>query len=312
MKGMLCMPIKIPDTLPAHDTLIRENIFVMTDKRATTQDIRPLKILLLNLMPTKAVTETQILRLLSNTPLQVEITLLHTATHTSKNTAQEHLTSFYKEFSDVRAMRFDGMIVTGAPVEDLEYEDVDYWGEMCEIYEWAKTHVYSSFFICWGAQSALYYYYGLPKVKLPRKLSGVYENKVLVPSHPLVRGFDELFYAPHSRNSEVTERSISECPYLEILSSSDKAGVYIAAAKDGRRFFVMGHSEYDGDTLKNEYLRDLAKGINPEIPENYFPFNNPENTPKNFWRSHAHLLYSNWLNYFVYQDTPYNLDELCK
>lgn len=304
------MPITIPDTLPAASVLQNENIFVMHDTRAKTQDIRPLRILILNLMPTKIVTETQILRLLSNSPLQVEITLLKTATHKSKNTAEEHLTAFYKEFSEIKSERFDGLIVTGAPVEELEYEQVEYWQELCEIYEWAKANVYSSFFICWGAQSALYYYYGLPKVKLPKKLSGVYENRVVVPSHPLVRGFDEFFFAPHSRNSEVTERSIEQCPHVEIISKSSKAGVYIAASKDGRRFFVMGHSEYDGDTLKNEYVRDLNKGINPQIPENYFPFDNPENTPRNFWRSHAHLLYANWLNYFVYQDTPYDLSKL--
>lgn len=304
------MPIKIPDALPASTVLQKENIFVMHDARAATQDIRPLRILILNLMPTKIITETQILRLLSNSPLQVEITLLKTATHKSKNTAEEHLTAFYKEFGEVKNMRFDGMIVTGAPVEELPYEEVEYWDELCEIYEWAKTNVYSCFFICWGAQSALYYYYGLPKVKLHRKLSGVYENRVIIPSHPLVRGFDEFFYAPHSRNSEVPENAIEACPYVDILSKSEAAGVYIAASKDGRRFFVMGHSEYDSDTLKNEYVRDLGKGINPDIPENYFPGDNPENTPRNFWRSHAHLLYANWLNYFVYQDTPYDLNEL--
>ncbi len=304
------MPIKIPDSLPAHDILVNENIFVMHDARAVAQDIRPLKILILNLMPTKIVTETQILRLLSNTPLQVEITLLKTATHQSKNTSAEHLTSFYKEFDEVKGERFDGLIVTGAPVEELEYEEVEYWEELCDIYEWAKTNVYSSFFICWGAQSALYYYYGLPKVKLPQKLSGVYENRVIVPSHPLVRGFDEFFFAPHSRNSEVSEVAINDCPYVDVISNSKKAGVYIAAAKNGRQFFIMGHSEYDADTLKNEYVRDLNKGINPQIPVNYFPYDNPENSPRNFWRSHAHLLYSNWLNYFVYQDTPYDLNEL--
>ncbi len=304
------MPIRIPDALPAFETLETENIFVMSEHRANTQDIRPLKIAILNLMPTKIVTETQLLRLLSNTPLQVEITFLKTQTYTPKHTPQEHLESFYRSFDDVKDSYFDGLIITGAPIEDKEFEDVQYWDEICKIFEWADKKIYSCFYICWASLAAMYYYYGIEKYALPEKLSGVYRHKVKMPSHPLVRGFDQYFYAPHSRNYSVHKRDIEACPELDILASSEKTGVYIASSHDMRKIFVTGHSEYDFDTLRNEYIRDCEKGLNPSIPENYFPFDDPEREPVNVWRSHAHLLYSNWLNYFVYQRTPFDLKKM--
>ncbi len=304
------MPIKIPDTLPAYGVLESENIFVMSEKRAATQDIRPLKIVILNLMPTKITTETQLMRLLSNSPLQIEITLLKTSSHESKNTSKEHLSAFYHTFSEIKQQKFDGMVITGAPVEDMDFERVDYWEELCEIMEWSKNNVYSCFHICWGAQAALYYHYGIKKHPLDQKLFGVFRHKVLIPSHPLLRGFNEYFYAPHSRHSTVLTEDIEACPALDILAHSEKTGVYIAASHDMRRIFVTGHSEYDFDTLKNEYLRDKAKGYEIALPENYFPDNNPDNEPVNFWRSHAHLLYSNWLNYFVYQRTPFEITDI--
>ncbi len=304
------MPIKIPGTLPAFGVLENENIFVMTEKRATTQDIRPLKIVILNLMPTKIVTETQLLRLLSNSPLQVELTLMKTASYTPKNTPEEHLTSFYREFSEIKDLRFDGLIVTGAPVEDMAFDEVAYWDEICRIFEWSKTNVYSSLFICWAAFAAYKYFYGIEKQPLEQKLSGVFKHRVTMPSHPLVRGFDELFYAPHSRKTTVSIDDVRSVQTLDVLADSERAGIYLAADHDMRRIFVTGHPEYDYDTLKNEYFRDLSRGLSPKIPENYFPYDNPENRPVNFWKGHANLLYGNWLNYFVYQRTPFDLADL--
>lgn len=304
------MPIRIPGTLPAFGILENENIFVMTEKRAATQDIRPLKIAILNLMPTKIVTETQLLRLLSNSPLQVELTLVKTASYTPKNTPEEHLTSFYREFDEIRDSRFDGLIVTGAPVEDRAFEEVAYWDEICKIFAWSKTNVYSSLFICWGAFAAFYYFYGIQKQPLAKKLSGVYKHRVVMPSHPLVRGFDEVFNAPHSRKTSVNPDDIRALPALDVLADSADAGVYLTASHDMRQIFVTGHPEYDADTLKTEYLRDLSRGLSPDIPVNYFPYDNPENRPVNYWKSHANLLYGNWLNYFVYQRTPFDLSDL--
>ena len=301
------MPIKIPNELPAVKTLENENIFVMTEKRAIKQDIRPLKILILNLMPTKVDTETQLSRLLGNTPLQVEIELMHTTTHKSKNISEEHLLSFYKEFSEIRDSYFDGMIITGAPVEKMEFEDVDYWGELCEIMEWSKTHVQSTLHICWGAQAGLYYHFGIKKYMLEEKLSGVYEHKLDYKRSILFRGFDDVFYVPHSRYTTVKREEIEATRGLKILASSDKAGVYAIKTPKGRQIFVTGHSEYDADTLNKEYTRDKLAGINPKIPENYFPEDDDTKSPKNTWRGHATLLFTNWLNYFVYQATPYDI-----
>jgi len=300
------MPIKIPDNLPAARVLESENVFVMTEHRAIHQDIRPLKIIILNLMPTKIETETQLLRLLGNTPLQVDIELLQTATHVSKNTSQEHLLQFYKTFDQVKKYKFDGMIITGAPVETLEFNQVDYWDELCEIMEWTRIHVYSTLHICWGAQAGLYYHYGIPKYRLGEKLSGIYAHKPLDFHHPLLRGFDEVFYMPHSRYTEVRREDIEKVKELQILSESDKAGIAIIASRDARQVFVTGHCEYDRLTLANEYNRDIIRGLNPNVPQNYFPEDNPDNTPPVIWRSHANLLFSNWLNYFVYQQTPYD------
>lgn len=304
------MPIKIADKLPATKQLEKENIFVMTEKRAARQDIRPLKIAIINLMPEKIKTETQLLRLLSNTPLQVEVDLIQMSTHISKNTSEEHLSTFYKEFSDIKNSKYDGMIITGAPVENIDFEDVDYWAELSEIMEWSKTHVTSTFHICWAAQAGLYYHYGIPKYPLPQKCSGVFKHKVKRSTAKLVRGFDSTFFAPHSRHTEVLAEDINKISDLEILAESPEAGVYIVTTKKGRQIFVTGHSEYDEDTLKNEYFRDLDKGMNPVIPANYFTNDDPKKKPLVRWRSHAHLLFSNWLNYFVYQITPYNIDEI--
>lgn len=300
------MPIKVADGLPAIVTLEKENIFVMPERVATHQDIRPLKILILNLMPTKITTETQMLRLLSNTPVQMEIELLQAATHNSKNTSTEYLLEFYKTFNEIRSNRYDGMVITGAPVELLNFEDVDYWPELCEIFEWSKTHVYSTFHICWAAQAGLYYHYGIPKYELDDKMFGIFKHKNLVPTHPLMRGFDDIFWAPHSRHTEVHKDDIDKVDDIEILSSSDEAGVYIVAEKNGRQFFVTGHSEYDRDTLAKEYFRDVKKGLNINMPQHYFPDDDPTKTPPLKWRSHANLLYTNWLNYFVYQKTPFD------
>lgn len=304
------MPIKVPDGLPAIDTLEKENTFIMTENRAMHQDIRPLNILILNLMPTKIVTETQILRLLSNTPLQLEVDLLQAATHVSKNTSSEYLLKFYKTFGKIKNNCYDGMIITGAPIETLPFTDVDYWPELCEIMEWSKKNVYSTLHICWGAQAGLYYHYGIPKYPLEQKLSGIFEHRNIMPAHPLMRGFDDLFWAPHSRNTGVKRGDIENVPGIEILSESSEAGVYIIADTDCRRIFVTGHCEYDRDTLASEYFRDVKKGLYPEIPKHYFPDDDPANTPPLKWRSHANLLYTNWLNYFVYQKTPYDFTNI--
>ena len=304
------MPIKVQSNLPAIKVLESENIFVMPDDIALRQDIRPLKILILNLMPTKIATETQLLRLLGNSPLQVDIELLQMASHTSKNTSPHHLTTFYKTFNQIKNETFDGLIITGAPVEHLEFEEVDYWDELCEIMEWSKHNVYSTFHICWGAQAGLYYHYGIKKYRLDKKLSGIYSHKVLNPNHPLMRGFDDTFELPQSRYTGVHEADVRKCPYLEILSISDMAGVSVVVNKTGRQVYVTGHAEYDRETLANEYFRDKNKGLNPDIPYNYFPQDDASKTPPMVWRSNATLLYTNWLNYFVYQATPYDLHEL--
>ena len=301
------MPIKIPNELPAVKTLENENIFVMTEKRAITQDIRPLKILILNLMPTKIDTETQLSRLLGNTPLQVEIELINTESHKAKNVSEEHLLAFYKQFSDIKDRYFDGMIITGAPVEKMPFEEVDYWQELCEIMEWSKTHVQSTLHICWGAQAGLYYHFGIDKEMLPEKLSGVYEHHVDYKRSILLRGFDDLFYVPHSRYTTVSAEQIKATKGLRIIASSDKAGVYAVTTKNGRQIFLTGHSEYDADTLNKEYTRDKNAGINPKIPENYFPNDDDTKPPVIRWRAHATLLFTNWLNYFVYQATPYDI-----
>lgn len=304
------MPIKVTDKLPATKQLRNENIFVMSETKAMHQDIRPLKIAIVNLMPTKITTETQLLRLLSNTPLQVEPDLITMKSHESKNTSYEHLSSFYKTFDEIKDSKYDGMIITGAPVENLDFEAVDYWEELKRIMEWSKTHVTSTFHICWAAQAGLYYHYNIPKYSLEKKLSGVFLHKVNRRTSKLVRGFDEKFYAPHSRYTEVRAEDIKKVKELEILAQSDEAGVYIVFTKGGRQIFVTGHSEYDANTLLEEYLRDVNKGINPEIPKHYFKDDDPKKSPIVRWRSHASLLFSNWLNYFVYQITPYDIDSI--
>ena len=304
------MPIKIPNELPAVKTLEEENIFVMTETRAITQDIRPLKILILNLMPTKVDTETQLSRLLGNTPLQVEIELIHTSTYRSRNISEEHLLAFYKEFDDVKERYFDGMIITGAPVEKMEFEEVEYWNELAKIMEWTKTHVHSTLHICWGAQAGLYYHYGVKKHMLEEKLSGVYAHKVDYKRSILFRGFDDVFYVPHSRYTTVKREDIEAVPELRILSSSEKAGVYTVTTRGGKQIFITGHSEYDAGTLNKEYTRDKLAGLNPKIPENYFPNDDDTKEPILSWRAHATLLFTNWLNYFVYQTTPYDINEI--
>ena len=304
------MPIEIQSNLPAAKILEQENIFVMTKERASTQDIRPLKILILNIMPTKIQTETQLLRLLGNTPLQLTIEFLQTATHVSRNTSASHLNTFYKTFDEIKEEKFDGMIITGAPVEQMDFKDVDYWEELCEIMEWSRTNVYSTMHICWGAQAGLYYHYGIDKYLLPEKLSGIFKHKVLNPLHPLTRGFDDRFYAPHSRYTSIHREDIDKNPNLITLSVSNMAGVYLVASKSGRQVFVTGHAEYDRDTLANEYFRDVKKGIHQKIPVNYFPDDDVETTPYFTWKSHAHLLFANWLNYYVYQQTPFDLKDL--
>ncbi|MGI6537150.1 MAG: homoserine O-acetyltransferase MetA [Caldicoprobacterales bacterium] len=304
------MPVNIPDDLPAKQILESENIFVMTEKRATTQDIRPLKICILNLMPTKVVTETQLLRLIGNTPLQVDVVLLHPKSHVSKNTSQEHLLAFYRTFSDVKNETFDGMIITGAPVETLPFEEVDYWDELKEIMDWKLHNVTSTLHICWGAQAGLYHHYGIPKYPLEKKLFGVYPHKVTRKNVKLLRGFDDVFYVPHSRYTEVRRQDIEKHPELEILVDSSEAGIYIVSSKDGRQLFITGHSEYDAETLMLEYERDFKKGLGTALPENYFPNNDPSRPPMVTWRAHANLLFANWLNYYVYQETPYDLSQI--
>lgn len=304
------MPIKIPTGLPAGDILQSENIFVMDETRASKQDIRPLRLAILNLMPTKITTETQIIRLLSNTPLQIELTLLKTATHQSANTSVEHMEAFYRTFDDVRDEKFDGLIITGAPVENLDFTEVDYWDELCEILAWSKTNVFSTLHICWAAQAGLWYHYGIPKYELKEKMFGVFSHVPLQPAHPLLRGFDEVFQAPHSRHTEIKREDILRCPKIEILSESVEAGVYIVASRKRRLFFVTGHSEYDAGTLAAEYFRDKNKGLPIALPKHYFPADDPTLPPRNTWRGHAHLLFSNWLNYFVYQATPFDLKNI--
>ena len=306
------MPIKIPNQLPATSTLEAENIFVMTETRAITQDIRPLQILLLNLMPTKVDTETQLARVLGNSPLQIDLELIAPKSHTAKNTSQEHMLAFYKTFDDVKDRTFDGLIITGAPVELMPFEEVDYWPELCEIMEWSKQHVHSTLHICWGAQAGLYYHYGIHKHQLPEKLFGVYQHTVEDPNFILFRGFDDKFWVPHSRNTTVHREDIEAVPGLKVLASSPKAGVYAVKNDQCRQVFLMGHAEYDRDTLKKEYLRDVDAGIPIHVPENYFPDDDPTRDPIVNWRSCAHLLYSNWLNYCVYQTAPYDIREIRK
>ena len=301
------MPIKISNHLPAAKILESENIFVMTEERATHQDIRPLQILILNLMPTKIETETQLLRLLGNSPLQLDIDLLQTVTHISKNTSREHLLEFYQTFADVQKNKYDGMIITGAPVESLDFTQVDYWDELCEIMDWSVTNVYSTLHICWGAQAGLYHHHHIPKYPLPQKLSGIFRHRLIDPQHPLTRGFDEMFYIPHSRYTEVHQDDIDKKESLQLLALSETAGAAIIATKDARQVFITGHCEYDRYTLANEYKRDVARGIHPALPQNYFPGNDPDAVPPLVWRGHANLLFANWLNYFVYQQTPYDI-----
>ncbi len=301
------MPIQIPNDLPAAGILQQENIFVMTQKRAATQDIRPLEIVVLNLMPTKIATETQLTRLLGNTPLQVNLELMHTTSHYAKNVSQEHLLTFYKRFDELKARKFDGMVITGAPVEQMAFEDVDYWDELCQIMEWSKTHVHSTFHICWGAQAGLYYHYGIRKHQLPKKLFGVYEHRADYKRSILLRGFDDTFWVPHSRHTTVLREDVEAVPGLKILASSPEAGVYAMMNKEGRQIFITGHSEYDPETLKTEYLRDKELGLDIQVPANYFPNDDDSQEPIIRWRGHANLLFSNWLNYFVYQTTPYDI-----
>lgn len=304
------MPIKIPNNLPAVKTLTDENIFVMTETRAITQDIRPLKILLLNLMPKKIETETQLSRLLGNTPLQIDLELIKVKDHVSKNTSPEHMLAFYKTFDEVKDQTFDGMIITGAPVEQMPFEEVEYWDELCRIMEWSKSHVHSTLHICWGAQAGLYYHYGIQKIPLPEKISGVYPHRADYKRSILFRGFDDVFMVPQSRHTTVRTEDVLAHPELKLLASSEETGVYAIATEGGRQVFITGHSEYDADTLKNEYLRDLNAGLNPIIPKNYFPDDDPTKQPLVTWRSHANLLWCNWLNYFVYQTTPYDISEI--
>ncbi len=304
------MPLIIPQALPAYRALEAENVFVMHGARARSQDIRPLRILLVNLMPTKIATETQIARMLANSPLQVELSLLHMGTHESTHVAGAHLESFYKTFEQIREERFDGMIVTGAPVEMLEFEQVDYWPELCAVFDYSKTHVYSTVHICWGAQAALYYHYGIHKRVLPKKLFGVFEHTVTRPKNPLVRGFDDVFYAPHSRHTELCREEVEACGALRVLAQSREAGLHLLATDSGRQIFVSGHMEYDRDTLRLEYERDKAKGLAIDVPKNYFENDDPAAPVRFRWRSHANLFFSNWLNYYVYQSTPYDLTSL--
>ena len=301
------MPIRIPNELPATQTLTDENIFVMTETRAMTQDIRPLQILVLNLMPTKVATETQLARLLSNTPLQVELELMQTSTHEAKNASKEHMLKFYTTFDQVRDRNFDGLVITGAPVEHLAFEEVEYWNELCQIMEWSRTHVYSTFHICWGAQAGLYYHYGIPKIPLDKKLFGIFPHVVERRSSMLLRGFDDVFMVPHSRHTTIAREDVERCSKLKILASSEEAGIYAISTEGGRQVFITGHSEYDPLTLKAEYDRDKAKGLPIDVPKNYFPDDDDTKAPVFSWRSHANLLYHNWLNCYVYQTTPYEI-----
>ena len=304
------MPLNLPDKLPAIELLKKENIFVIDNSRATQQDIRPLRIVILNLMPLKITTETDLVRLLSNTPLQVEISFMKIKSHTSKNTPIEHMKTFYTDFEKMRGDKYDGMIITGAPVEQMDFEEVGYWDEIMGIFDWARTHVMSTFYICWAAQAGLYHHYGIPKYELDKKMFGVFKHRTLDPLHPIFRGFDDEFYVPHSRHTEVRREDILKVPELTLLSESDESGVYMVMARGGREFFITGHSEYSPFTLDTEYRRDFEKGLAIEIPQNYYTDNDPDNGPCVRWRGHANLLFSNWLNYFVYQETPYNVNDI--
>lgn len=304
------MPLNLPDKLPAIELLKEENIFVIDNSRASQQDIRPLRIVVLNLMPLKITTETDLIRLLSNTPLQLEISFMKIKSHTSKNTPVEHMQAFYEDFDKIREQKFDGMIITGAPVEQMDFEEVNYWDEITEIFNWSRTHVTSTFYICWAAQAGLYHHYGVPKYPLDKKLFGIFEHTVNNPLHPIFRGFDDVFYVPHSRHTEIRREDILKVPELELLSESVDSGVYIVMAKNGREFFITGHSEYSPYTLDTEYKRDISKGLPIEMPENYYRDNNPDEAPLVRWRGHANLLFSNWLNYYVYQETPYNIEDI--
>ena len=304
------MPIRIDNELPAKQRLEIENIFVMSNMRADTQDIRPLKILILNLMPTKLETETQLLRLLSNSPLQVDVEFLQVATHEAKNVSKSHMEKFYETYDDVNDRKYDGMIITGAPVEQMEFEEVDYWNELCKIMEWSKTNVYSTFHICWGAQAGLYYHYGIKKYPTKKKIFGIFPHKSLDETHPLMRGLDDIYYVPHSRHTEIKTQDIAQVKDLQILSYSELAGIHIVADMECRKFFVTGHSEYDRDTLAREYFRDKEKGLDIDVPYNYFPNDDVNATPQMEWKGTANILFNNWLNYFVYQKTPYDLNTL--
>ena len=306
------MPIQIPNDLPAREILQEENIFVMTETRAVSQDIRPLEIVLLNLMPTKVATETQFTRLLGNTPLQVRLELMHMTSHVAKNVSQDHLLNFYKSFEELKHRKFDGMVITGAPVEHMAFEDVDYWRELCEIMEWTKTNVHSTLHICWGAQAGLYYHYGIPKKELTEKLFGVFPHTADYKRSILLRGFDDIFWVPHSRHTTVERADIESVPALKIIASSEEAGVYAVMNKGGKQIFVTGHSEYDPDTLQNEYLRDKNLGLDIAVPKNYYPGDDDTKEPIVRWRGHGNLLFSNWLNYFVYQTTPYDIMSIGK
>lgn len=304
------MPVRIPSSLPAVEALRNENIFIIDEQRASSQDIRPLKIAILNLMPLKIMTETDLLRLISNTPLQIELDLIEIDGHISKNTPREHMDTFYKTFEDIKSNNYDGLIITGAPVEKVEFEDVDYWDELVTIFDWAKHHVTSTMYICWAALAGLYYHYGVPKYVLENKISGVFPHRYLDKMNPIFRGFDDLFYVPHSRYSEVRKEDLKKIPELSVISESDDSGVYMVMARKGREFFITGHSEYSPMTLDFEYKRDLEKGINPKVPINYYENDNPKLHPIVRWRSHANLLFSNWLNYFVYQETPFDIRQI--
>lgn len=304
------MPLRLPDKLPAIELLKKENIFVMDDSRATSQDIRPLRIVILNLMPLKITTETDLVRLLSNTPLQMEIYFMKLKSHTSKNTPIEHMMMFYKDFDVLEKEKFDGMIITGAPIEHLEFEDVEYWNEISKIFAWADTHVTSTMYICWAAQAGLYYHYGVPKYQLPKKMFGIFQQQTLQPQIPLFRGFDDVFYMPHSRHTEVRREDIEKHNELEIVAESPDSGVSIVMARGGRQIFVTGHMEYSPYTLDSEYRRDLGKRDDVDMPKNYYRDNDPQKAPNVTWRAHANLLFSNWINYYIYQETPYNIEEI--
>lgn len=304
------MPLRLPDKLPAIELLKKENIFVMDDSRATSQDIRPLRIVILNLMPLKITTETDLVRLLSNTPLQMEIYFMKLKSHTSKNTPIEHMMMFYKDFDVLEKEKFDGMIITGAPIEHLEFEDVEYWDEISKIFAWANTHVTSTMYICWAAQAGLYYHYGVPKYQLPKKMFGIFQQHTLQPQIPLFRGFDDVFYMPHSRHTEVRREDIEKHNELEIVAESPESGVSIVMARGGRQIFVTGHMEYSPYTLDSEYRRDLGKRDDVDMPKNYYRDNDPQKAPNVTWRAHANLLFSNWINYYIYQETPYNIEEI--